>query len=155
MMEELFKGVPSFQPAKGEKVLWEGRPSLRGMWVLYACGVMAVLCSLPFPKLLLATVPFLIACHLLALALRNATRFIVTNRRARSEFRFWVAKVREAELGMRTNVRVKQDAIQRILGVADVYVDTPFIAGSVRFWGISDYEEVLKALSSTRATSRT
>jgi len=154
-MEELFKGVPPFRQAKGERILWEGRPSLRGMWVLYACGVMAVLCSLPFPKLLLATIPFLVACHLLALALRNATRFVVTNRRARSEFRFWVAKVREAELDMRTNVRIKQDAVQRILGVADVCVDTPFLAGSVRFWGISDYEKVLEALSSTRNSSRT
>lgn len=143
----LFRSLPEFRPEKGEKVLWTGRPSLRAFWILYVCGSLSVILSLLVPVLLPFSLLFLLAVCLLAPALRNATLYIVTDRRVRQEFRFWVGRVKEARLGMQTNTAIRQDAVQRVLGIADIVVFTPYVFGGVRLWGLQDYEKVEKLIS--------
>ena len=142
-----FRGLPPFSSERGERVLWRGKPSLRAFWPLYLCGILAVLCSLPWPWLLLATIPFLLLTCFLARALRTATEYIVTDRKVRREFRLWVGRVREVRLNQRVEVTVSQDAVQRILGIGDVCVFTPYSLGGVRLWGLEECEKVHRLVS--------
>ncbi len=140
-----FGELPPFRPERGERVLWRGKPSPRAFWPLYLCGILAVLCSLPWPRLLLATVPFLLLTCFLARALRTATEYIVTDRRVRREFRLWVGRMREVRLDQKVGVAVTQDAVQGILGIGDVHVFTPL--GGVRLWGLEECEKVHRLVS--------
>jgi len=134
-------------PGSGERVLWRGKPALRAFWPLYFCAFLALLCSIPWPVLFLVSVPFALLAHSLAVLLRRATDYLVTNRRVRREFRFWITRAKEVWLDKRTDVLVRQDAVQRALGIGDVWVFTPFAFGGVRLWGLEEFDRVHRLIS--------
>jgi hypothetical protein len=112
------RGKRLFELDKGEKVVWSGKPELANFYPILIAGVLALFAGLlsllaffnVFTVTLFAvSIIFCASMYALALALRNAYTYTLTNQRVRSEFRLIVSKVCEARLQSVTNVSAYQD----------------------------------------------
>jgi uncharacterized membrane protein YdbT with pleckstrin-like domain len=145
---ELFRGLPTFKPEEGERVIRTWRPRLASFYPILIAGILAALVgllSLLFnpagwsAALFAVGIAFGGVMWVLAAALCRAHTYILTNRRVRDEFRFWVARARDAPFYMLTNLSTFQDLFGRIFNFGDVRFDTagtPF--PGVRFRGVRD-----------------
>ncbi|KXB01656.1 hypothetical protein AKJ41_00760 [candidate division MSBL1 archaeon SCGC-AAA259O05] len=143
------------KPGEGfqtEGPIWRKKPVLRAFYPFYLVGALALGCtavaelSLPLPLwtvgLLVPLSFFVIA---LPFALRLAWTFTLTGKEAKSEFRLWVGRSRNAPLDKVTDVVAEQGPIARLLGFGSIRMDTagtPF--PGVKFWGIDNPFQIEK-----------
>lgn len=142
------------KPKEGQAMgsIWRKRPALRAFYPFYLVGALALGCtavaelSLPLPLWTIGLlVPLSFFVIALPFALRLAWTFTLTGKEAKSEFRLWVGRSRNAPLDKVTDVVAEQGPIARLLGFGSVRMDTagtPF--PGVKFWGIDNPFQIEK-----------
>lgn len=101
--------------------------------------------SFPFSsRSLLVSVPLCIALFFMAFAIQRAYTFILTDKRAHLEFKFWRTRTEDAWFENVVNIVSDQDFAGRVFKygtVRFVTAGTPY--GGVKFWGVQGHSNVL------------
>jgi len=127
---------------RSERILWEGRRTVKSFYDMIFCGSLLIVASSLTPLFLaLAGIQyfslfglFVGAClFILALLLSLSYRYVVTERALRKEYSFFARSREEVPLERITDVVVSQDIVGRALGFGNVRADT----GGTAYMGIS------------------
>jgi len=131
-----------------EKILWEGRRTVKSFYDMIFCGSLLIVVSsltplfLALPGIEYFTLFGLLvgAClFILPLLLSLSYRYVVTERALRKEYSFFARSREEVPLERITNVVVSQDIVGRALGFGNVRVDTAGTAYmGISFIGVED-----------------
>jgi len=158
------RGKRLFELDKGERVVWSGKPELASFYPILIAGVLALFAGLlsllsffnVFTAALFAvSIIFCASMYFLAVALRSAYTYTLTNQRVRSEFRLIISRVSEARLQSVTNVSAYQDFWGRLLNFGHVRIDTPASPlGSVFFTGIREFSKVQEEVKKLTASAK-
>ena len=131
-----------------EKILWEGRRTVKSFYDMIFCGSLLIVVSsltplfLALPGIEYFTLFGLLvgAClFILAIFLSLSYRYVVTERALRKEYSFFARSREEVPLERITNVVVSQDIVGRMLGFGNVRADTAGTAYmGISFIGVED-----------------
>jgi len=131
-----------------EKILWEGRRTVKSFYDMIFCGGFLILVSILMPLFLaLPGIEYFTlfgllvgAClFILAIFLSLSYRYVVTERALRKEYSFFARLREEVPLERITNVVVSQDIVGRMLGFGNVRADTAGTAYmGISFIGVED-----------------
>ena len=131
-----------------EKILWEGRRTVKSFYDMIFCGSLLIIVSVLTPLFLalpgieyFALFGLLVGAFLflLALFLSFSYRYVVTERALRKEYSFFARSREEVPLERITNVVVSQDIVGRMLGFGNVRADTAGTAYmGISFIGVED-----------------
>ena len=131
-----------------EKILWEGRRTVKSFYDMIFCGGLLIAVSILTPLFLdlpgievFALLGLLAGASLFLLAvfLSLSYRYVVTERVLRKEYSFFARLREEVPLERITNVVVSQDIIGRMLGFGNVRADTAGTAYmGISFIGVED-----------------
>ena len=131
-----------------EKILWEGRRTVKSFYDMIFCGGFLILVSILMPLFLaLSGIEYFTlfgllvgAClFILAIFLSLSYRYVVTERALRKEYSFFARLREEVPLERITNVVVSQDIVGRMLGFGNVRADTAGTAYmGISFIGVED-----------------
>jgi len=131
-----------------EKILWEGRRTVKSFYDMIFCGGLLIAVSILTPLFLdlpgievFALLGLLAGASLFLLAvfLSLSYRYVVTERALRKEYSFFARLREEVPLERITNVVVSQDVVGRMLGFGNVRADTAGIAYmGISFIGVED-----------------
>jgi len=133
---------------RSERILWEGRRTVKSFYDMIFCGSLLLVVSILVPSLLalpgiqyFSLFGLLVgAClFILALLLSLSYRYIVTERALRKEYSFLARSREEVPLDRITDVVVSQDIVGRALGFGNVRADTAGTAYmGISFIGVED-----------------